>query len=81
MHVNGILFRVENVIFRNAFRGNEISICIAMFLERCRGRVVRDARLWCRKSSERCEIEPKVSPSIRRLENSVCQPSSKWVPF
>ena len=48
-------------------------------LERRRGRVVRGARLWCRKSPYR--VSSRLGCAMRRLENSLCQPSRKWVPF
>ena len=48
-------------------------------LERRRGRVVRAARLWCRKSPYR--VSSRLGCAMRRLENSLCQPSRKWVPF
>ena len=41
--------------------------------------MVRDAWLWSKKSSGGCEFKPGLS--IRWLENSLCQPSSKWVPY
>ena len=47
--------------------------------ERRRGRVVRAARLWCRKSPYR--VSSRLGCAMRRLENSLCQPSRKWVPF
>ena len=37
--------------------------------------MVRAARLWCRKSPLRLGF------AMRRLENSLCHSSSKWVPF
>ena len=46
---------------------------------RRRGRVVRAARLWCRKSPYR--VSSRLGCAMRRLENSLCQPSRKWVPF
>ena len=48
-------------------------------LERRRGRVVRAARLWCRKSPYR--VSSRLGCALGRLENSLCQPSRKWVPF
>ena len=48
-------------------------------LERRRGRVVRAARLWCRKSPYR--VSSRLGCAMQRLENSLCQPSRKWVPF
>ena len=48
-------------------------------LERLHGRVVRAARLWCRKSSYRVSL--RLGCAMLRLENSLCQPSRKWVPF
>ena len=47
--------------------------------ERRRSRVVRAARLWCRKSPYR--VSSRLGWAMRRLENSLCQPSRKWVPF
>ena len=47
--------------------------------ERRRGRVVRAARLWCRESLYRGSS--RLVCTMRRLENSLCQPSRKWVPF
>ena len=41
--------------------------------------MIRDTRLWCKKSPEGGELEPGFA--IQRLENSFCQPSSKWIPF
>ena len=38
-------------------------------LERRRGRVVRAARLWCRKSPYR--VSSRLGCAMRRLENSV----------
>ena len=47
--------------------------------ERRRGRVVRAAWLWCRKSPYR--VSSRLGCAMRRPENSLCQPSRKWVPF
>ena len=47
--------------------------------ERRHGRVVRAARLLCRKSPYR--VSSRLGCAMRRLENSLCQPSRKWVPF
>ena len=47
--------------------------------ERRRGRVVRAARLWCRKSPG--SVSSRTGFAMRRLENSLCQPSSILVPF
>ena len=44
--------------------------------ERHRGRVVRAARLWCRKSPYR--VNSRLGCAMRRLETSLCQPSRKW---
>ena len=52
---------------------------ILLSIERRRGRVVRAARLWCRKSPYR--VSSRLGCAMRRLENSLCQPSRKWVPF
>ena len=48
-------------------------------LERSRSQMIRDTRLWCKKSPEGGELEPGFA--IQRLENSLCPPSSKWIPF
>ena len=48
-------------------------------VERRRGRVVRAAWLWHRKSPYR--VSSRLGFAMRRLENSLCQPNSKWVPF
>ena len=47
--------------------------------ERRRSRVVRTARLWFRKSPK--VVNSRLGFTIRRLENPLCQPSSKWVPI
>ena len=47
--------------------------------ERRRGRVVRAARLQRRKSPY--SVTSRLGFAMRRLENSLCQPSSKWVPL
>ena len=52
---------------------------LRVYLERRRGRVVRAARLLCRKSPYR--VSSRLGCAMRRLENSLCQPSRKWVPF
>ena len=44
-----------------------------------RGRVVRAALLWCRKSPYR--VSSRLGCAMQRLENSLCQCSRKWVPF
>ena len=41
--------------------------------------MVRAARLWHRKSPYR--VSSRLGFAMRRLENSLCQLSSKWVPF
>ena len=41
--------------------------------------MVRAARLWCGKSPYR--VSSRLGCAMRRLENSLCQPSRKWVPF
>ena len=54
--------------------------CIFIFHvahERRCGRVVREARLWRRKSPYR--VSSRLGLATRRLEN--CQTSRKWVPF
>ena len=43
---------------------------------RRRGRVVRAARRWCRKSPYR--VSSRLGCAMRRLENSLCQPSRKF---
>ena len=48
-------------------------------VERCHGRVVRAAWLWCRKSPYR--VSSRLSFAMRRLKNCLYQPNSKWVPF
>ena len=47
--------------------------------ERCHSGVVRAIQLLCRKSVESREIKPGLA--IGQLENSLCQPSNKRVPF
>ena len=49
------------------------------YAERRRGRVVRAALVWHRKSPYRASS--RLCLAMRRLENSLCRPSSKWVPF
>ena len=44
------------------------------------GRVVIVARLCCRKSSYGHELEAGLYHLTTAMENSLCQPSSKWVP-
>ena len=39
----------------------------------------RTARLWRRKSPYR--VSSRLGCAMRRLENSLCQPSRKWVLF
>ena len=40
---------------------------------------VTAAQLWCRKSPYRVSL--RLGCAMPRLENSLCQPSRKWVPF
>ena len=47
--------------------------------ERCRGRVVRAAWLQHRKSPYRASL--RLGFAMQQLEISLCQPSTKWVPF
>ena len=51
-----------------------LSICISI-LERCRGRVVRAALLWCCEVTVKCEFEAGLH---HVKTGKLCQPSSKW---
>ena len=42
-------------------------------------KLVRAAWLWCRKSPQ--SVSSRLGFAMQRLENSLCQPSSKWIPF
>ena len=77
-HVNRKILFEDMCVYIPAILLSERA-CLVSWLERRRGRVVRAARLWCRKSPYR--VSSRLGCAMRRLENSLCQPSRKWVPF
>ena len=65
---------------RNNFANFQIiSLNTVRVDERRRGRVVRAALLWCKKSSK--SVSSRLGFAMRRLDNSLCQPNSKLIPF
>ena len=56
----------------------QVKCTSAKFKER--SRVVRAARYYAAESRFKV-VSSRLGLAIRRLENSLCQPSSEWVPF
>ena len=59
--------------------GSKRFVSFSSWQERRRSQVDRVACSWCRKSPVGREL--RLGFAIRRQENSVCKPSSKWIPF
>ena len=75
--------RGKGVVFSKIFvlrsKGNElVPSPLINVLEKRRGCLVSAGRLWCRESPE---VRLSLDLAMRRLENSLCQTSSKWVSF
>ena len=56
------------------------SLCVPFFLQRGAVAEWLEWLGYCAESHRKV-VSSQLTVAIRQLENSLCQPSSKWVPF